>query len=353
MKNEKLLYAIGNINDELIENAVKNKPIIYKFRRAFAVACVIVIFLCVATFLLTQEKAELPEIEVTGEFGAMGCEVYMAKDISELVNANPWTEKTDIKALPVYKNVYTYDENYEIPKSNEAYMKKLLNEIKNKTENLEGVKIEGFSPDSVNIEFEPAMALPQKYNFDFYSSYEEMSTVAEYLKNEYGDFINMSKPTVNIYGGDYDIYGRRLLNLSFYESKGNIVERIINYNFNSVEFHSDDYKKLCRIRVMKTDLSKMVGNYPIITLKEAQKLLLNGNYITTVPYEISNNKKIEKAELIYRNFPTEKYFIPYYKFYIEVTNQLKNETKSYGAYYVPAVEKKYISNLPIWDGSFN
>ena len=27
--------------------------------------------------------------------------------------------------------------------------------------------------------------------------------------------------------------------------------------------------------------------------------------------------------------------------------------KTYGAYYVPAVEQRYISNMPSWDGSFN
>ena len=27
--------------------------------------------------------------------------------------------------------------------------------------------------------------------------------------------------------------------------------------------------------------------------------------------------------------------------------------KAYGAYYVPAVESAYISDMPVWDGSFN
>ena len=32
---------------------------------------------------------------------------------------------------------------------------------------------------------------------------------------------------------------------------------------------------------------------------------------------------------------------------------LKNGLKDFGVYYVPAVESKYISNMPVWDGSFN
>ena len=27
--------------------------------------------------------------------------------------------------------------------------------------------------------------------------------------------------------------------------------------------------------------------------------------------------------------------------------------KTYGAYYVPAVESQYLQSLPVWDGSFN
>ena len=29
------------------------------------------------------------------------------------------------------------------------------------------------------------------------------------------------------------------------------------------------------------------------------------------------------------------------------------EMKTYGAYYVPAVESRYISNMPVYDGTFN
>lgn len=34
----------------------------------------------------------------------MGFEGYMAFDISELVNANPWNETMELTALPVYQN---------------------------------------------------------------------------------------------------------------------------------------------------------------------------------------------------------------------------------------------------------
>lgn len=45
--------------------------------------------------------------------------------------------------------------------------------------------------------------------------------------------------------------------------------------------------------------------------------------------------------------------MPYYRFYVELPEEESDGMKTYGAYYVPAVEEKYISNMPLWDGSFN
>ena len=56
---------------------------------------------------------------------------------------------------------------------------------------------------------------------------------------------------------------------------------------------------------------------------------------------------VKKAELVYFVSSTAEYFIPYYKFYVEIehdgtiTQDLPG-IKSYGAYYVPAIDSKYI-----------
>ncbi|MDE7188046.1 MAG: hypothetical protein K2O13_11150, partial [Lachnospiraceae bacterium] len=77
-------------------------------------------------------------------------------------------------------------------------------------------------------------------------------------------------------------------------------------------------------------------------------------YITTVPYEMPGKKYIAKRELIYRTNNYEEYYMPYYRFYIELPDMEKdNGIKQYGVYYVPAVNESYITNMPIWDGSFN
>lgn len=101
-----------------------------------------------------------------------------------------------------------------------------------------------------------------------------------------------------------------------------------------------------------------MGIYPIITADEALGLLLNGNYVTSVYTEFGGKEKVKKVELVYHISNLSELFVPYYKFYVEIENDgdiAENfpGMKTYGTYYVPAVESKYISNMPLWDGSIN
>jgi len=105
---------------------------------------------------------------------------------------------------------------------------------------------------------------------------------------------------------------------------------------------------------MKAFLADKLGDYPIISVKEATKLPVNEKYQTSVPYEFPGKKYIGKVELIYRTGSSEEYLLPYYRFYAELTNEeLANGLKTYGAYYVPAVEEAYIKNMPTYGGIFN
>ena len=133
----------------------------------------------------------------------------------------------------------------------------------------------------------------------------------------------------------------------------NETEQLINYNFNRVTFGCNDEGRLFIARIYQPDLSVKIGDYPIIDSRQAKELLLKGNYITTVPYEISEKESIKKVELVYRTGEGEQYFMPYYRFYMELPDEeQENGLKTYGAYYVPAVEGSYISNMPVWDGGF-
>ena len=173
------------------------------------------------------------------------------------------------------------------------------------------------------------------------------------LTKKYG-----KKYALNLYGGDYDIYLRQYYYISFYCAEGDDTQKIINYNFNKIYFSPDDSGRLFFIRIDRANLSDKVGDYPIITVEKAEELLKAGKYVTSMPHTFNGEENIAKVELIYRNAPWDKYYMPYYRFYVETPyeemgDMKKYGLKEYGAYYVPAVEERYISNMPLWDGSFN
>ena len=65
---------------------------------------------------------------------------------------------------------------------------------------------------------------------------------------------------------------------------------------------------------------------------------------------------IAKVELVYRVGAYEQVWLPYYRFLVELPEEFRPEDKElhdFGAYYVPAVEGKYIANMPTYDGQFN
>lgn len=338
-------------------------------------------------------KAKLPMLVIAKEDGlSMGFEGYMAYDATEIVNANPWSRDAGLTTLPVYENQLSYDERYRIKGGDFDKMKELLLDVAERLGlDMDSIEITDDTPDAktqaaiiekysqveetvpegcfeptkvivkdngieievdqvmtATISFEPAIALPEEYNFTHHASYEDKAYVAEYLKDAYGDLIHMNHPKVNICGGDYNIYLQQSYSIEFYEDSNDLTEQIINYNFNRTVFYSNDEGKLFLARVFRPDLSKKAGDYPVITLEKAEELLSGGNYITTVPYDMPGLEYAAKVELVYRTGKWEKYFMPYYRFYVELPEREKeNGIKTYGAYYVPAIDEAYISNMPV------
>jgi hypothetical protein len=126
---------------------------------------------------------------------------------------------------------------------------------------------------------------------------------------------------------------------------GNKTEQILNYNFNQVEFAPDENGNLMLTRKQNgLSCAEKIGDYPTIPSEEAAKPLLNGNYITSVPEKNARKKTCGKNQ----------FFLPYYRFWVDLPDsRLDNSLKTYGAYYVPSVQQRYISKMPLWGSSFN
>lgn len=343
-------------------------------RYCAAAACLALVLFAGAELLLRDESdsdSDLPMLSISEDAAGMGYEGYLAYDISELVNSNPWRESSAISTLPVYENVLSFDSAFVASGADTDKMRTLILDI---AESLgldadaltvtdasttpvisaEGMRIEVSQAMTASVFFEPAISLPEEYNFTYHASYSDKLAAAGYLKSEYREFIGFAEAQVNVYGGDRDIYGRQSYFIEFFDAGGSDAEQIINYNFNRVAFSCDDNGELFIARKYQPDLSKKLGDYPIISAAQAQELLLRGNYITSVPYALPGEEFIKKVELIYRTGEHEEYYMPYYRFYVELPGEEReNGLKTFGAYYVPAVDSSYISNMPTWDGSFN
>ena len=341
---------------------------------------------------------DLPVIPLNFNYGGMGFEGYTVYDISELVNANPADIYNLPERLPVYKNRITYSfpdhitlgadydamesllreyaeklciTDYEI-KTDEPDEERKQNIIKYLSpEGKELASMEHFNLYTVSIEtdevdlsvdihlrvsiyFKNGVELPENLNFGHHSDYDEMSAVAEYIGDEYSVFFeDMENPTVNIYGGDYNIFNEQSYDIQFFDNSGSDVDRIINYNFKSVSFSPNDEGKLWIIRPDREINGDKLGDYPIMSYKEALDMLYEGKYLTTVTdYTVSENSVVEKAELIYRTGGEEEYYLPYYRFYIDINKEVQG-MKTYGGFYVPAIEPEYLENVSVWDGHFN
>ena len=403
MRGNAFLDKMSLVNPAFVETAeaVSKKRKNIRFKWCAAAAC-FALLIYAGTRLFTKDSkgnsTDLPPLYISENTSAMGYEGYMAYDVSELVSANPWREDMELATMPVYQNTLDCDDNFIASGVDFEKMQKFLLEVAgrlgldaneltitddapdeesrkkiiekfnevgdtvpegyfNPTRLIveaEGLKIEVDQTMTAKVTFEPVVTLPEKYNFTHYASYEDIAAVAEYLKTEYKDFISFENPHTNIHGGDYNIYARQMYSIEFFDASGNDTELIINYNFNRTAFYCDGEGNLAMARIYQPDLSKKVGDYPIISLAQAEELLSKGKYLTTVPYEMPGSEYVKNVELIYRTGELEKYYMPYYRFYVELPEEeQENGLKTYGAYYVPAVESTYISNMPTWDGSFN
>lgn len=403
MRGNEFLDKMELVDPAFVEAAdSKPKRKMYSWNKWGVVAACFIIMIFAGTVLLQHDDSELnsklPMLLISENTGAMGYEGYMAYDISELRNKNPWNEDCEILELPVYKNTLTYDTNFIASGRDINKMKAFILDVARRlgldtnsliiTDNIpdkesqkkitekfqsvgdtvpdgyfeptelimeaDGVKIRVDQAMIATVSFHPSISLPENYNFKYFASYDDTVAVADYLKNEYANFIGMDNPQINICGGDYNIYNDQSFSINFFDAGNSDVEKIINYNFNRVVFYCDENGELDLARIYQPDLSQKLGDYPIISSNKAKKLLLKGKYFTTVPYDFSGAEFIKKVELIYRTSELEEYYMPYYRFYVEIPEEEReNGMKTYGAYYVPAVESSYILNMPKWDRSFN
>lgn len=403
MKPEHISDSLNHLSDEILEETdqVRGRKRIGKWALWGAAACLCLVIAGAAILPRLGGEApvvppggsassvppdgELPLLEISMENGGMGFEGLLYYDFSEMANGNPWHEGMELTTLPVFQN-NSYSPagvphgltQGEMEERIHAAAEALGVEITRLEQDVEGntgsdvpsgtitritgydggVEIEAEANGCVTIWFDDELPLPQEYRFEYRGiTDQEAEAVLDYLIDRYADLLNFQQPRQAIFR-DRNIYGDLGVDYRVYDAAGDDVEDILNYAFRQADFAPDGEGNLMLIRLYD-DLAcaEKIGDYPLISLEEARQALLAGQYITTVPYDFPGEAHVYGGELVYRGSRTEQVFIPYYRFYADISHEFPNwddaDLKNYGAYYVPAVEHQYLKPGWQWDGSFN
>ena len=335
-----------------------------------------------------KKDSDLEPITPSLATGGMGFEGITVNDPSELIkekSGNPWTPDMEFETLPVFHNavsdnwlsrggVAIHLSEWEMVEMARDVAWMLETEIvSTKTEYGEYVEYDGDYP--TQEQFESAPMLPESVIAQCADDTEIVVYGGGTIRIEFGHIVQLPLDTVEKWdkaGADVADKYKKLLqyeNPAFfedsgyqcvYDKSGSELEQILNYNFKITRFCINEEGVLWLVWMDNAFCTaEYLGDYPVITLDEAQEMLLDGKYITTVPDNFIKEGGISAddiliGKLVYRCGVSEKYFMPYYRFHVELNDsEFMAEGYHYGAFYVPAVSEEYLSDLTVWNGSFN
>lgn len=393
MKPEHLSDALNHLDDGIIEETDKvrgrKRPPWKRGRNWIAAACLCAIAVGAAILPRLRTPADgLPLLEISMESGGMGFEGLIYYDFSEMENGNPWRQGMELTTLPVFRN-NSYStagiphglSQKEMENRIQTAAQALGLEVTDLKQDVEGgggdvplgtitriigyaggVEIEAVANGTVTVNFDTkthdSLPLPEEYRFAYSDvTDQDAEEVLDYLIGQYAALLNFQQPQKALFR-DRNIYGELGVDYLVYDAAGDDVEDLLNYSFRKVDFAPDGEGNLMLIRLYDNlACTEKLGDYPLISLEEARQVLLEGQYITTVPYDFPGEDKVYGGELVYRGSRTEEVFIPYYRFYADISADFTswNDTglKNFGAYYVPAVQHQYLKPGWQWDGSFH
>lgn len=333
-------------------------------------------------------------------FGDMGMEALMAYDISELITSNPWTEDWGITELPVFRNridssgsgigillteeemlqkieytaailgVDTGELTYEsvnehdvlggMPEAHAQRPHRITAECDGAPYGESRLLIVAESSGRLYVEFaQNGVRMPDPYyGMQPDSNKDGAEQTTQFLAEAFRNLLQMDDPRTDCWS-DRNIYCETNYYLDVYDHKADPLACFLEYWLNRAAF-GVYANELFRISLNDyTAAAEHIGNYPIITADDAQALLLEGKYLSTVDWDFYSDEPISAEnvahrELVYRVGIRESYFMPYYRFYVEMPKDEFTDPAltTYGIFYVPAVCEEYLGEMEVRDGSF-
>lgn len=401
MKSDKFLSAIGNIDDDFIEEAAElnspqaKRPIRKLWVRygSLAACLLIAVFTCVHFWPAEESKPipgdngqktvlNLPKLTIDTNHPPKENVTKKAAGESLLDDGSPWSETLDVKEMPVYKNtMFTAAEGESAPIDEKelkdqvemiaasldaevqdiSYDKGQESGIDNAEDGTTAAtaykatattdigEISVTSDHHTVINFFQSVEVPEEYRYPPAEMNKvEAESVTEYLLEAYGSLLSFKNPKQST-SAVYDETGNLKWIIKGYDDVGDSKDEIINYSMKKMIFETDETGNLKSITLNDSlSSSRKIDSYPIISASAAKKLLKKGNYITFGDNPLPAIEQIENVNLVYLTGRTFETFLPYYSFDIR-SQDTESETSGlaqYATYYVSAVKGEYISNMP-------
>jgi len=310
------------------------------------------------------------------------------RDADEIGISNPWQPGIVVRELPVYRNLAVADTDYpsialsesELLALAEQFAARLGEEIdevqyqydtivlKDHREEsiLSGVRADVSSGEivvasngAVNLRFDPPVALPKGLKFSASDESNEQAQAAlDYLIEHYAELLQLQQP-YTASPVQYIISGQQLRRYIVYEGIGSVADQIAAYSLAPIEFVPDEAGQIYALVFRNLiSINELVSMYPLVTPQQAQGELLAGRYVANVPSEfleggVIKAEHVAGVELIYRVGSRERYYMPYYRFYVLLpTLQAPSQAEGlqhYGIFDVPAIDACYLETPPLWD----
>lgn len=196
------------------------------------------------------------------------------------------------------------------------------------------------------------MELPEEHKLPDIAQREDFYKAGEYILEQYPQLFGLNNPILveapfscaEFYEGGTE--AEVLLNRD--RKKANVI-------FSKV---GDEYK-VTSLYIMGMQDAEKLGDYPIIGVEEARELLFDGGYLTHEDYKLNGSEEITAVDMEYISSFGIEYLLPYYRFVVKLSGaaleKYENDTgmvpgafgdEVYFSCYVPAVESRYISNMP-------
>lgn len=381
---ERLFRDIGCIHADLIEEALGPKnhynpdTAVLKNTKKKWILSVGALAACLIIFIGTGLMDNMKQLEViqidsrwnTSE-GAVGGPDW-AKSADELYRDVPYDENISIESMPVFKRKYYADRDTlqyvsfdldAMKNQLEKYMGMLgadYDEAEVTLENYLGEPVETIEkgdsagriyagtddfqisvyPDLTGIVyFSNSVSLPPEYDASTYASYEDKRSAAEYIIENYSQWLGFKNPQINLMRGDYDMDGKQSYSITFYEGKSDYKENLVSSNTGYVVIYTDEEGRIDSMRYCPEKELENIGDYPVISPSEAAKQA-----------RAEGASNIQRIFMGYnREMPGDEYMLPCYFVVSEYESPDEciffEGQKDFVTYCIPAVTEEYLKRV--------